>query len=55
MGAEMYKGWSRGQLIDELKRLQSVVDKLGGDGGTRKSINERGAGRKPTDSGDLGK
>ena len=34
--------------MDELERLQEIVDKLGGEGVVHKSINERGAGRKPT-------
>ena len=48
MGAEMYEGWTRGQLMEELERLQGLVDKLGGEGVVRKPKNERGAGRKPT-------
>ncbi|MCL2853934.1 MAG: hypothetical protein FWE20_13090 [Defluviitaleaceae bacterium] len=48
MGAEMYKGWTRVQLLEELERLQELVRKLGGEAVVHKSNNERGAGRKPT-------
>ena len=48
MGAEIYKGWTKGQLVEELERLQEIVDRLGGEDVVHKSKNERGAGRKPT-------
>ena len=48
MGTDGYKGWTRAQLVEELERLQNLVDMLSGMDGVHKSINERGAGRKPT-------
>ena len=49
MGAEMYRGWTKAQLLDELERLQELVDKLGhlSEDVVQKTKNERGAGRKP--------
>ena len=48
MDTDNYEGWTRSQLVKELDRLQGLVDKFGGADGVHKSINERGAGRKPT-------
>jgi len=53
LGADDYEGWTRAQLIEEMQRLQNLVDILANTASVHKSNNERGAGRKPTLTSEL--